>query len=63
MSFINKEKPVEINGLQFKCEPGKADDIKTDLQYILDKISANDIKGLKRLVDNPTKLNMARKFM
>jgi hypothetical protein len=62
-SFINKDKPVEFNGLQFKCEPAKAEACKNDLQYILNKITAEDIKALKRLVDNPAKLAMARSFV
>lgn len=60
MSFINKDKPVELNGLQFKCDPAKADEVKADLQEILNKIKPEDIKKMKSAVSNSVTLALLR---
>jgi hypothetical protein len=63
MKFIDKEKLVTLNGLTIKCEPERKEELQKDLQFILSNIAVNDIKGLRRLVEQPAKLQMARSFM
>jgi hypothetical protein len=49
--------------LKFKGAPGELDQVKKDLQTILNKVTVKDIAMMKSVAESPVKLKMVRGYM
>lgn len=60
MNFLKPEQIIEV---KYKCKPSDLDQVKNDLQAILNKVTPSDIAKLRKLAEDENKLAMARNFV